>query len=140
MEYIIALGLTFVLSMAIIRFSIKKNIKSFGKIRYSQTSIHERTKHFIPKNIHQKPERISQAMKHVEEHMVKIIVIDNKAYWVKENIFYTAETENGNIIPETARPVDTADMSKKDIDKMLFILDNLGKGKRRDDSSGSGNE
>ena len=79
-------------------------------------------------------------MKHVEEHMVKIIVIDNKAYWVKENIFYTAETENGNIIPETARPVDTADMSKKDIDKMLFILDNLGKGKRRDDSSGSGNE
>ena len=140
MEYIIALGLTFVLSIAIIRFSVKKNIKSFGKIRYSQTSIHERTKHFIPKNIHQKSERISQAMKHVEEHMVKIIVIDNKAYWVKQNIFYTAETENGNVIPETVRPVDTTDMSKKDIDKMLFILDNLGKGKRRDDSSSSGNE
>ena len=104
MEYIIALGLTFVLSMAIIRFSIKKNVKSFGKIRYSQTSIHERTKHFIPKNIHQKPERISQAMKHVEEHMVKIIVIDNKAYWVKENIFKPPKQRNEKIIQKHPNP------------------------------------
>ena len=139
MEYIIALGLTFVLSMAIIRFSVKKNIKSFGKIRYSQTSIHERTKHFIPKNIHQKPERISQAMKHVEDHMVQIIVVESKAYWVKNNIFYTADTENGKIVGETAQPVDTTKMSKKDIEKMLFILDNLGSGKSKDDSSGTGN-
>lgn len=140
MEYIIALGLTFVLSLAIIKLSTRKSIKSIGSIRYSQTSIHERVKYFIPKNLYNKPEVISQSKKHVEQHMVKIIVIENKAYWVKDNIFYVAETENGNIIPETATPIDTANMSKNDIDKMLFILDNLGKGKRKDDSSSTGNE
>jgi tRNA splicing ligase len=139
MEYLIAIGLTFLLSLAIIKFSTKKSIKDIGKIKYSQTTIHERTRHFMPKDLYEKPLIVSQAMKHVEKHMVKVIVIDKKAYWVKDNIFYMADSDNGNIVHETARPVDTADMSKKDIDKMLFILDNLGKGKKRDDSSSAGN-
>jgi hypothetical protein len=71
--------------------------------------------------------------------MVKIIVIDGKAYWVSDNIFYTAQTENGQIVHETAEPVDINNMPKKELDKMLFILDNLGRGDN-DDSSGSRNE
>lgn len=139
MEYLIAVGLTFVLSLAIIKLSVKKSIKRFGQIEYRQSSTYERSRQFMPKNSYSSPEVVSQAMKHVEQHMVKIIIIDNKAYWVKDNIFYTAETNNGSIVHETAKPVDTNDMSKKDIDKMLFILDNLGKGKNRDDSSSTGN-
>ena len=139
MEYLIAIGLTFLLSLAIIKFSTKKSIGGIGKIRYSQTVIHESTKHLMEKTTYERPTIVSQAMKHVENHMVKIIIIEGKAYWVKDNIFYTAETDNGSIVHETANPVDTDDMSKKDIDKMLFILDNLGKGKNRDDSSSTGN-
>lgn len=139
MEYIIAIGLTFVLSLAIIKLSTIKSTKGFGRIEYRQSSTYERSRQFMPKNSYTKPEVISQSMKHVEQHMVKIIIIDSKAYWVKDNIFYTAETNNGTIIAETVKPVDTNDMSKKDIDKMLFILDNLGKGKNRDDSSSTGN-
>jgi len=138
-EYLIAIGLTFLLSLAIIKLSTKKSIGGIGKIRYSQTVIHESTKHLMEKTAYERPTIVSQAMKHVENHMVKIIIIEGKAYWVKDNIFYTAETESGNIIPETAKPVNTEDMSKEDLDKMLFILDNLGKGKKKDDSSSSGN-
>lgn len=139
MEYIIAIGLTFVLSLAIIKLSIKKNINSFGEIVYRQSATYERSRQFMPKSSYSKPEIVSQSIKHVEQHMVKIIIIDNKAYWVKNNIFYAAETHNGTIIYETAQPVDTGQMSKKDIDKMLFILDNLGKRNNKDDSSSSGN-
>jgi hypothetical protein len=71
--------------------------------------------------------------------MIKIIVIDNKAYWVKDNVFYSADTDNGDIVSPTAEPVDISTMSKKDIDKMLFILDNLRKG-IQNDSGSSGNE
>jgi hypothetical protein len=71
--------------------------------------------------------------------MIKIIVIENKAYWVKDNIFYFADTNNGDIVDVTAKPVDISSMSKKDMDKMLFILDNLRKGKK-DDSGSTGNE
>lgn len=139
MEYILTAGLTLFLSWSILKVSKKNRIKNIGRIRYSQSSIHERIKNFIPKTLYDKPQKPSQARKHVESHMIKIIVIENKAYWVKDNIFYVAETQQGSVIPETAQPVDTVNMSKKDLDKMLFILDNLGKGKK-DDSSSTGNE
>ena len=139
MEYVLAIGLTFLLSLAIIKLSTRKSVKGIGRIVYSQTSIHERTRHFMPKNLYQKPEVFSQSRKHVEQHMVKIIVIDNKAYWVKDNVFYFAETDNGDIVDVTAKPVDISSMSKQDMDKMLFILDNLRKGKK-DDSGSSGDE
>lgn len=139
MDFIIAIGLTFLLSLAIIKLGTKKGMPSFGNIRYSQSAVYERTRQFMPKITKTKPKIVSQAMKHVEDHMVKIIVIDNKAYWVKNNIFYTADTVNGKIVGETAKPIDTAEMSKKDVDKMLFILDNLDKGNSKDDSSSTGN-
>jgi len=138
-EYLIAIGLTFLLSLAIIKFSTKKSIGGIGKIRYSQTVIHESTKHLMEKTTYERPTIVSQAMKHVENHMIKVIVIDGMAYWVKDNIFYTSETNNGNIVQETAKPVDIENMSKEDLDKMLIILDNLGKRKNRDDSSSTGN-
>jgi hypothetical protein len=140
MEYLVAAVLTFLLSWFIINITKRSGIKNFGKIKYSQSAIHERVKHFIPSRLYEKPNIVTQSMKHVEKHMIKVIVIDNKAYWVKDNIFYVAETQQGNVVPETARPVDTSEMSKEDIDKMLFILDNLDRGKNSDDSGSSRNE
>lgn len=139
MEYLIAIGLTFLLSLAIIKLSTTKSMEGVGKIKYSQSTIFENTRHFMPKNLEEETKIISQAMQHVERHMIKIVIVDDKAYWVSDNIFYTAETDRGSIISETAKPVDTTNMSKNDVDKMLTILDNLGKGKNRDDSSSTGN-
>ena len=140
MEYLITAVLTFALSWFIISIGKRGRIKKFGTISYSQSAIHERVKYFIPTHLYEKPQVVTQSMKHVEKHMIKVIVIDNKAYWVKDNIFYVAETQQGNVVPETARPVDTSEMSKEDIDKMLFILDNLDRGKNSDDSGSSRNE
>jgi len=138
MEYIIAIGLTFLLSLVIIKISTRKSMEGLGKIKYSQSTIFENTRHFMTKVL-EEPKIISQAMQHVERHMIKVIIVDDKAYWVKDNIFYTAETDHGSIVHETVQPVDTTNMSKQDVDKMLIILDNLGKGKNRDDSSSTGN-
>jgi hypothetical protein len=140
MEYLVTAILTFILSWVIINIGKRDKIKNFNKVVYSQSRIHEKVKDFIPSNLYEKPNIVSQSMKHVEKHMIKIIIIDNKAYWVKDNIFYVAETEYGNVIPETAEPIDTSKMSKFDLDKMLFILDNLDKGNRKNDSGSSGNE
>ena len=93
----------------------------------------------MPKKLNNKKEIESQSAKHAASTMIKVIVIEEKAYWVKDNIFYFADTSNGDVVGTTAEPVDISAMSKKDIDKMLFILDNLRKGKK-DDSSSTGNE
>jgi len=139
MEYFLAIGLTLLAAWSIIRLNGYKISKTLKNIKYSQSDINESVRHLIPRKLNNKEKIESQSAKHAASTMIKIIVIDNKAYWVKDNVFYFADADNGDIVSPTAEPVDISAMSKKDIDKMLFILDNLRKG-NVDDSSGTGNE
>ena len=137
LQYFLASGLTLILTSYILYKGRK--LKAFPSIVYSQSSIHLMIKDFLPKTLYERPRQQSQSLKHVEKNTVKVIFIENKAYWVSNNIFYSAEALNGNVNLDTTKPIDTTDMSKKDIDKMLFILDNLKNGSN-DDSSSAGNE
>jgi hypothetical protein len=136
-KYFIGIGLTLGLSSYIIYRGRK--VKSFSGIAYTQSSIHLMIKDFIPKTLYEKPKVESQSLKHIEKNTIKVIFIEDKAYWVSNNIFYCAEASGGYVDAETVEPIDTTNMSKKDIDKMLFILDNLKNGSN-DDSSSAGNE
>jgi hypothetical protein len=139
MEYFLAIGLTLLAAWSIIRLNGYKVSKTLTNIKYRQSDIHESIRTLIPKKLNNKEKIESQSEKHAANTMIKIIVIDSKAYWVKDNVFYSADTDNGDIVSPTAEPVDISTMSKKDIDKMLFILDNLRKG-IQNDSGSSGNE
>ena len=136
-QYFIAIGLTLCFSSYILYKGRKT--KSFPGIVYSQSSIHLMIKDFLPKTLYERPRQQSQSLKHVEKNTIKVIFIEDKAYWVSNNIFYCAEAIGGSVNVDTTEPIDTANMSKKDIDKMLFILDNLKNGSN-DDSSSTGNE
>jgi hypothetical protein len=139
MEYISIVGLTLTIVLTIIVLMRKKAKKDFSKVLYSQSDMHRLLKYFfsLQINVNEKPE--SQLTKRVEKSMIRIIVVGNSAYWVSDNIFYVADAVDGQVIPETAEPVDTNSMSRKDLDKMLFILDSLKNGKKNDSSS-AGNE
>jgi len=139
MEYVLAIGLTLVLSWSIIELSRYKALKNLSNVKYRQSDMHQTIINLIPQKLNSKKEIESQSVKHAASTMIKIIVIDSKAYWIKDNIFYSAETISGDIVEHTTEPVNVSTMSKKDMDKMLFILDNLRKGKN-DDSSSTGNE
>ena len=134
----IILSLTLVLLSSIIIIRVKRRKKYFAKIIYTQSDIHKIVKNFLPKDLFEVPNLISQARKHVRKNTVKVLIIEDKAYWVHDNMFYVADTDEGLVDPETVRPVDTNNMSKRDIDKMLFILDSLRNG-NSDDSSGAWN-
>ena len=136
-QYFIAIGLTLCFSTYILYKGRKT--RSFPGIVYSQSSIHLMIKDFLPKTLYERPRQQSQSLKHVEKNTIKVIFIEDKAYWVSNNIFYCAEAIGGSVNVDTTEPIDTANMSKKDIDKMLFILDNLKNGSN-DDSSSTGNE
>lgn len=135
MEYLAAFGLTLLLFWFIIVINNKQYKKQFDKIKYRQSDIHNNTRFLIPKN---NKKKLSQLDKHMSDNVIKIIVVDNKAYWVVDNMFYTADINNGEVVSETTKQVNTLEMSKDDIDKMLFILDNLGRG--NDDNSSSRND
>ena len=84
----------------------------------------------MPTNAEYKRENTKrQSVERSRERVVRVIKTpDSKAYWVKDNIFYCAQVVDGEFDPQEALPVDTTHLSKKEVDKLLHILDNLKNG------------
>lgn len=124
----------------IINLSNRKRVKVINNTLHSQSSIHEIIKNFIPKNLFEKPQMITQSRKHNQKNMVKVIVFNDRAYWVSDNVFYVANTIDGRIDHDTAKPLDIENLSKKELVIMLDILDNLRNGEGGNDSRSSGDK
>jgi hypothetical protein len=139
MEYLLIVGLTFIVSWSIIKISNKKRGKFLSKIRYRQSNIYEMVKDVIPKEMFDKPKVITQSQKHVQKNMLKVVITEGRAYWILDNVFYTANAINGRVDESTVEPLDIQNLSKKDLSKMLSILDDLRKGMGSNDSGSSGN-
>lgn len=112
-------------------------VQPFLKIRYSQTHIHSLIRPLLPTIEELKTLRRSktQTRKHVNNTHIKVLIIDNHAYWTKDNVFYVADIVDGDIDKDNAKVVDTMGMNKVELDKMMFIIDQLNEGKDNDRGS-----
>ena len=135
MKYFIGFGLTLVVSLAIIIIMNKKINKKMSRTLYSQKDTHELFKYFFAIDSSNQKKRLSQLTNHIEKSMIKVMVIGQEAYWVSDNIFFVANAINGEVEAGSAKPVDIDNMSKNDMNKMLFILDNLQNGSNNDSGS-----
>jgi hypothetical protein len=139
MQYFIGFSLTLLASLAIIIIMNKKINKKMSRTLYSQKDTHELLKYFFSIDSSNQKKRLSQLTKHTEKSMIKVMVIGQEAYWVSDNTFYVAKAIDGEVEPGSANPVDIENMSKNDMNKMLFILDNLQNG-NKNDSGSAGND
>ena len=137
MEYFLITVLTFGLTWSIISIVNKRKIYLFSKIKYRQSNIHEIVKNVIPKEMFEKPKKIRQSEKHIQKNMLKVIITDGMAYWTVNNVFYSARSINGRVDESTIKPLDVHDLSKKELEKMMDILDSLRNGVGQDDSGGA---
>jgi hypothetical protein len=135
MIYIITFSLTLIAFCFILIVINKKRIKSFSKVLYRQSDMHNILKDFFFKDIDNEKVFTSQSKIWREKQTTRVVILDKKAYWISNNIFYVGEAVDGKVKPETGQPLDTSNMSKREIDKMLFILDNLKNGKLNDSGS-----
>jgi hypothetical protein len=140
MEHMLIIGLTLFLSWSIINTLNKKRIKFLKKTKYRQSHIYEITKNIIPQQKFNKPKVISQSQKHVQKNMLRVIITEGKAYWILDNVFYSAIAVNGRVNEDTVKPLNFENMSKKELDKMLSILDDLKQGVELNDSGSAGNQ
>lgn len=138
MEYLLIVPLTFIVSWYIIIYSGRLKMKSGGHQVRTQSYIHYMIKDLIPSAMFKKPEMITQSRKYSQKNLLQVIISDGKAYWTKNNVFYIADTVDGRIVQDSIKPLDTENLSKKELDKLLDILDTLKKGKT-DDSGSSRN-
>lgn len=127
-ELLSILALTIFAGYFIIDTMMKKYFNSKDFIRYSQSNIHDIIKDYIPKPERLRPLTESQSTKHENSNRVKVIITEDKAFWVMNNSFYTADVIDGSIDKGSTQVVDTFNLDKEDLDKMLFILDQLKNG------------
>ena len=140
MEYLLVIGLTLLSYWSIIKISNKKRMIFLSKNKYRQSSIYEMVKDVIPKQRFDKPKVITQSQRHIQKNMLRVVIADGSAYWILNNVFYTANAINGRVDEETIKPLDIENMPTKELDKMLSILDDLKQGVGPNDSSSTGNK
>jgi hypothetical protein len=139
MEYLIGSLATFILIAMMSKVMLKnKDLKPKKAFVYRQSHIFDLVKPLLPPLSSLKPERKSQSVSHESKTNVKVIIMGSQAFWVKDNMFYMADMDGHNIDKDTTRRVDTMGMNKVELDKMLFIMDQLRDGKINDSGS-SGN-
>ena len=138
MEYFLGSVVTLITVVSVNLLIRSQFKKEDGKtvIRYSQSHIHNLIKPFVPHNP-MRPVKESQAIRHRQSQFLKIMVLDGMAYWIKDNALYTAEIEDGKVNPETTKQVDTMSMSKVELDKVIFVVEQLTGG-RENDSGNTG--
>lgn len=145
------LALTIWLCISIIYILVKTKIllneqkKFYPKIRGRQSTIHEIIQNFLPTNsdfikvliAKKKKEHPSQQSRQkYNTDKIKVVVVEDKAYWIQNNTFYqTVVTENGDIDQSLATPVDTTNMRQEDMDRLMLILDDLRSNENNDGGS-----
>ena len=140
MEYLLIIGLTLLSYWSIIKISNKRRMIFLNKNKYRQSSIYEMVKDVVPKQRFDKPKVITQSQKHIQKNMLRVVIAEGSAYWILNNVFYTANAINGRVDEETIKPLDIENMPVKELDKMLSILDDLKQGVGPNDSSSTGNK
>ena len=140
MEYLLVIGLTLLSYWSIIKISNKRRMIFLNKNKYRQSSIYEMVKDVVPKQRFDKPKVITQSQRHIQKNMLRVVIADGSAYWILNNVFYTANAINGRVDEETIKPLDIENMPTKELEKMLSILDDLKQGVGPNDSSSTGNK
>jgi hypothetical protein len=140
MEYFLGSAITLLAMFVTTRLiSSPKNIVNNNPVRYSQSHIHEIVSPLVPNLKEYKKVINRQSSKQEEKTNIKVVIFDDKAYFVKDGTFYCAEMHGTEIDGANATLVDTMGMDKVQLDKMLFIMDQLRDGKKND-SGDSGNQ
>lgn len=79
-------------------------------------------RHLIFDIVKDKP---SQTLKYEQSHMLKVFVLKDKAYWIKNNKVFTAQITDNEINSDDGVEVDMMAMTPVQLKEMLFIIDQL---------------
>lgn len=105
------------------------------KVKVSQSYIDKLVFNELFKVASPKPRKKRQTTSHSGEE-VRVIIIDNHAYWIHQQTLFTADMVHGIVDKNTTRKVDTMTMDSVELEKTQFIVQKLTEGKQDD----SGNQ
>lgn len=133
MEYLLGSVVTLIV-LYILRqrlFKIEKEKEPIS-IKYSQTHVFQMVKPFLDFYPIREKKRTQTSVYEDKMH-VRVILMDQQAYWILNNVLFVADEVDGEIDKETTRPVDTINMDKVQLEKMIFIVETLTEGEKDED-------
>jgi len=127
LEYLIGSAITIIVYIIAHRLASKELIQNSNRfeIVYSQSHIYELIRPFLeyaPPILSNTPK---QTENYVRDAYLKVMVVNSKAYWIKNNALYVADVLEGEVKKETTKEVDTMSMSNVELKEMLFIVEKL---------------
>ena len=69
----------------------------------------------------------SQLEKIRKKNIIRVAIIDEKAYWVHNNTFYQADIIDGFINNDEAKAIDAHTLSQDELSALMEILDTISK-------------
>jgi hypothetical protein len=134
MEYILGAVVSFILMLSIVYVLRERDTAKRIKIQSRQSIMFELIKSSIS-FIDYEQKIVTQATKHEDRDKVRVLILENKAYWIKNNAVFEAEVLDGNFDHNQGKVVDTMGMDKVELDKLSFIVETLTEGDNNDSSN-----
>ena len=99
------------------------------RILVNQSSMFVLIKNFMPDLLSEMRYKDTQAFLYEDTRTFRYIEMsDHRAYWMDRNKIYYAEIKDGRFNPATGKPTEMSNLSEKQVNKMLYILNTLKNG------------
>ncbi len=128
MEYFIGSIITLIAVLCLKLIFGKRISESNGGIRQSQSYIFNLIDQYIPEYPYEELEIESQATRYLEQIFLRVVIVEDKAYWVEDNRLYVVDHTEEGIDKEAAVEVDTMAMDKVQLDKIMLVVEQLKEG------------
>ena len=136
MEFFVGAMTTLICVVVFNKIIDKENSKYTKKIDLSDRQSYrfdqirpalELTKYLIqPKEID------TQATRFFDSRHTTVALAEDKAYWIENNTLLAADVVDGNFEKENAKRVDTMAMDKVELNKIMYIVDQLSEATKND--------
>jgi len=138
MEYVVGALVAVLSYYVLMKAAVSlQRVENSYEVRYSQSHIYDLIKPALSLLPDDGPAIKTQSKNYLKNVYMKIMVVQDKAYWIKDNRFIVADIVDGEVNKENAREVDTMNMDKVELDEMMFIVEKLREDED-DDRRGSG--
>jgi hypothetical protein len=118
-----------IIAVVVVNVLTRKNLsKNKIKIRRSQSYLYKLLSDIELNNI-QKSNKEKQSDKYLKKYSIKVMIVEDKAYWIKDNQLYVADCSSGDIDSDSTSKVDTMAMDAVELEKTMFIVEKLSEDK-----------
>ena len=127
MEYFVGAAITiavYIIANRVLKKEVEQD-QDILKITYSQSHIYEMMAPYLKLAPPMEELKPRQSEKFLRNAYMKVMIVKNKAYWIKDNVFYVTDVVDGEVVKENAKRVDTMAMGKVELNEMLFIVEKL---------------